>query len=273
MTDLLDDIGCCIGTLGPDPFTIAQDLPPVFDAIAASGTRSVSLHTFLGAMHGIDGLTSMLDAAGLRVGALEAALAWSKGPSDEVRAEAELICSVAEATGATALLTVTLDPEWDEGAAIEGYGQLCELVAPAGVQPCLEWLPWTAMPTIATAHRVMTASGADNGGLTFDTWHWMRQPGGPDLGTLARCSGAQIGYLQLCDVAPTPGADVFVEAMSARVLPGDGVVDFAGVLATLDAMGATPYVASEIFNAEILADGPPAAARAFHDACERLRTN
>lgn len=273
MTHPLDDIGCCIGTLGPDPFTIAQDLPPVFDAIAASGTRSVSLHTFLGAMHGIDGLTSMLDAAGLGVGALEAALAWSKGPSDDVRAEADLVCEVAEATGARALLTVTLDAEWDEGAAIEGYAQLCELVAPAGVRACLEWLPWTAMPTIAAAHRLMTASGADNAALTFDTWHWMRQQGGPDLDTLARCTGDQIGYLQLCDVAAVPGDDVFAEAMSARLLPGDGVVDFAGVFVALDAMDAAPYVASEIFNAEILAGGTATAAQTFHDACERLRAD
>lgn len=270
MTALLDDIGVCIGTLGPDPFVIAQDLPPVFAAVAASGTTSVSIHSFLGMMYGPDAVVAMLDDAGLRAGALEAALAWSKGPGPDNLAEAEGIVAMAEATGARKLLTVVLESDMDRGAAAEGLAELCRAVAPVGVQVCLEWLPWTAMATIADAHALMVAAAEDNCGITFDTWHWVRQPGGPDLDTLSRFTGAQVGYLQLCDAAATPGGDVFVEAMNGRLLPGDGIVDFAGVLGTLDAMGAEPFVASEIFNAGILAGGAPAAARAFHDACARL---
>ena len=270
MAALLDDIGVCIGTLGPDPVAIAQDLPSVFEAVAAAGTSSVSIHSFLGMMHGTDGVVAMLDEAGLRAGALEAALAWSKGPGADVLAEAEQIVAMAEATGARKLLAVVLEPDMDHGAAVEGLAELCGAVAPAGIQVCLEWLPWTAMPTIASAVELVEACGEPNAGLTFDTWHWMRQPGGPDLATLDRVDGARIGYLQLCDVAPTPGDDVFVEAMSGRLLPGDGIVDFAGVLATLDAKGARPFVASEIFNAGILAGGAAAAAKAYHDACARL---
>ena len=270
MSGLLDEIGVCIGTLGPDPFAVAQDLPAVFAAVAAAGTPSVSIHSFLGAMHGTDRVAAMLADAGLRAGALEAALAWSKGPGDANVAEAEQILAMADATGARALLTVVLEPEMDRAAAAEGLAQLCALVAPGGVQVCLEWLPWTAMATIASAHDLLVAAEADNCGITFDTWHWMRQPGGPDLDTLSRLDGSQIGYLQLCDAAATPGDDVFAEAMTARLLPGDGIVDFTGVLDLLDAMGARPYVASEIFNADILAGGATAAAAAFHDACARL---
>lgn len=270
MTALLDEIGVCIGTLGPDPFVIAQDLSPVLDAVVAAGTRSVSLHVFLGAMHGPATVATMLSDRGLRAGALEAALAWSKGPGPANEADAEQIVVMADALDARKLLTVVLEPDMDHGAATEGLAQLCALVAPAGVQVCLEWLPWTAMPTIASAVELMDACGEPNAGLTFDTWHWMRQPGGPDPDTLDRVDGSRIGYLQLCDVAPTPGDDVFAEAMSARLLPGDGIVDFPGVLATLDAKGARPYVASEIFNSEILAGGAVAAASAFHRACERL---
>lgn len=270
MTALLDEIGCCIGTLGPDPVTIAQDLPPVLAAVAAAGTTSVSIHSFLGMMHGPERVRSMLDDAGLRAGALEAALAWSKGPGAANLAEAESIVAMAEATGARALLTVVLEPDMDRGAAAEGLAELCRAVAPAGVQVCLEWLPWTAMATIADAHALCLAADEDNCGITFDTWHWVRQPGGPDPDTLARFSGAQIGYLQLCDASATPGDDVLTEAMSARLLPGDGVVDFGAVLDVLDAKGARPYVASEIFNAGILAGGATAAARAFHDACAGL---
>ena len=266
----LDDIGICIGTLGPDPFVIAQDLSPVLEAVAAAGTTSVSIHSFLGTMHGPDRVAAMVTDAGLRAGALEAALAWSKGPGPDNLAEADSIVAMAEATGARKLLTVVLEPEMDDGAAVEGLAELCRAVAPAGVQVCLEWLPWTAMATIADAHRLVVASGEPNCGITFDTWHWVRQPGGPDVDTLALFDGGQVGYLQLCDAAATPGVDVFAEAMSSRLLPGDGIVDFAGILATLDAMGAEPYVVSEIFNDGILAGGAPHAARTYHDACGRL---
>lgn len=276
MTALTDDVGVCIGTLGPDPVAVAQDLPHVLDAVAAAGTTSVSLHVFLGAMHGTATVASMLTDRGLRAGALEAALAWSKGPSDANEAEAEQIVAMADALDARKLLTVVLEPEMDRGAAAEGLAQLCSLVAPAGVQVCLEWLPWTAMPTIASAVDLMESCGEPNAGLTFDTWHWMRQPGGPDAATLDRVDGARIGYLQLCDVASTPADDVFVEAMTGRLLPGDGVIDFTDVLTTLDAKDARPYVASEIFNTSILERGVSEAAAAFHDACagiQRSRTD
>lgn len=270
MTALTDDVGVCIGTLGADPVAVARELPAVLDAVAAAGTTSVSLHTFLGAMYGVDTVAAMLAERGLRAGALEAALAWSSGPGPAVEAEAEQSIVMAEALGARALLTVVLEPEMDRGAACEGLAQLCALVAPSGVQVCLEWLPWTAMSTMASAVELMEACGEPNAALCFDTWHWMRQPGGPDLSVLHAIDGGRIGYLQLCDVAPEPGTDVLAEAMSNRLLPGDGVVDFVGLFDVFDAKGARPYVASEIFNAAILDGGPVAAAAAFHDACARL---
>ncbi len=271
MSGLLDEVGVCIGTLGPDPFAVAQNLPEVFDAVADAGATSVSLHTFLGALHGADKVSSLLADRGLRAGALEAALAWSRGAGSDNMLEAENVVEMAEALGAKALLTVVLEEQLDRGAAIEGLAQLCELVAPAGVQVCLEWLPWTAMGTIAAAVDLMEGSGATNIGLTFDTWHWMRQPGGPDFETLDRVDGSRIGFLQLCDVAPTASADVFEEAMTARLLLGEGVVDFDGLLSLLEAKGATPYVATEIFNTAILDRGVREAATAFHDSAVRLR--
>lgn len=270
MTALTDDVGVCIGTLGADPVAVALDLPAVLDAVAAAGTTSVSLHTFLGAMHGVDAVATMLADRDLRAGALEAALAWSSGPGSANEAEAEQAIAMAEALGVRALLTVVLEPEMDRGAALEGLAQLCALVAPAGLQVCLEWLPWTAMPTMVSAVDLMEACGEPNAALCFDTWHWMRQPGGPDASVLDRIDGARVGYLQLCDVAAAPGDDVLTEAMTGRLLPGDGVVDFVGLFDVFDSKGARPYVASEIFNASILGHGPVVAAAAFHDACARL---
>ena len=72
----------------------------------------------------------------------------------------------------------------------------------------------------------------------------------PDL--LATIPGERIGYVQLCDAAGEPVGDSLTEAMTNRLLPGDGAVDFGALLSQLDGMGATPYVATEIFNPELV---------------------
>jgi len=64
-----------------------------------------------------------------------------------------------------------------------------------------------------------------------------------------------------------PSADSFTEAMSARHLPGDGAIDFAGLFALLDDIGAKQFVATEIFNAAMVAErGSGAAAHAMANA-------
>jgi sugar phosphate isomerase/epimerase len=70
---------------------------------------------------------------------------------------------------------------------------------------------------------------------------------------LAAIPGDRIGYVQVCDVAAEPAGELFDEAMTARALPGDGVVDFGAVFTVLDRIGASPYVATEIFNPSLVA--------------------
>jgi sugar phosphate isomerase/epimerase len=54
------------------------------------------------------------------------------------------------------------------------------------------------------------------------------------------------------------------EAMSGRLLPGAGVVDFPALAALLRRIGADPVVATEVFNPALLAErGVAATAEAF----------
>ena len=71
---------------------------------------------------------------------------------------------------------------------------------------------------------------------------------------LARIPGDRIGYVQLCDAALNAGDDLLAEAMGQRLLPGEGVVDFGGVLRQLEAIGAHPFFATEIFNPGFVRD-------------------
>jgi sugar phosphate isomerase/epimerase len=271
MSDLLDEVGICLATLLPDPMVCtADDFTRIAEATAASGARSVSVWTLHTMGMGFDVAAAQLDGLGLRVGAIEAALSWANGPGDGVAAEADLVLSAAGAFDATRIVTVCLDPSLDMGAAAEGLAQFCGLIAAGGVQATVEFLPWSAIPSIAVAAQLIEDCGEPNAGLLLDTWHWTRQPGGPDVDTLRSLAPERIGYIQLCDVASVPGDDLMTEAMTNRLLPGDGIVDFAGLFSVLDAMGATPYVAAEIFNTELALQGASVAAQRMYAACMEL---
>jgi sugar phosphate isomerase/epimerase len=59
--------------------------------------------------------------------------------------------------------------------------------------------------------------------------------------------------------------------MTGRLLRGEGAVDFAAVLAALDASDAEPVVATEVFNpALVTTHGPLAAAKAMKTAADRV---
>jgi len=161
----------------------------------------------------------------------------------------------------------------DMGAAADGLAQLCRLVAAGGLQVTVEFLPWSGIPTIAAAARLIDAFGEPNAGVLLDTWHWTRQPCGPDVDTLRSIAPERIGYMQLSDVAPVAGDSLLAETMTNRLLPGDGVVDFAGLFTVLEEMGATPFVSSEVFNTQLVAQGAAIAARQMHDACVNLLGN
>ncbi len=77
--------------------------------------------------------------------------------------------------------------------------------------------------------------------------------------------------MQLCDAAAQPGDEVMHEAMTHRLLPGDGVVAFGALLGQLDAIGARPFFATEIFNPELVGThGAEEAARMMAAAARPL---
>ena len=58
-----------------------------------------------------------------------------------------------------------------------------------------------------------------------------------------------------------PGGDVMMESMTNRLLPGDGEVEWKPLLAALDAIGADPIWAPEVFNVGLMQDGPVSMAK------------
>jgi sugar phosphate isomerase/epimerase len=256
-------LGICTATLMVDPLGATEaDIRSAGEALVTAGVSEASVWTFhIPALAGLD----------LHIEVVEAASAWADTTAAEAAAEAEQIAQTAKAVGATKIAAITLGATLpDLGHARDNLAILVAAATDVGAQVCVEFLPWTGIPDLATAWELVEPLGA-GAGILVDAWHWVRQPGGPNFELLARIPGERIGYVQLCDAAAQASDDVMNEALAHRLLPGDGVVDFGALLGQLDTIGARPFVATEIFNPELVSThGPGEAARMMAAAARPL---
>ena len=252
-------------------------LKSVLSATAGAGFTGVSLWAFhhlaaVGAGLSDDEVQALHTDLGLAAPVVESLIGWEGGDTATIDQTCTGTLDVAARYGAETVAGVVLSPTLDSfDAAVAGFAHLGERAAERGLKICVEWLPWSGLPDIATAWKLVQASGRDDGGLVVDAWHWLRQPGGPDFDTLRQIPGERIHVLQIDDTtAEGTGEDLMTETMTKRLLPGDGEVDFPALLAALDEIGADPIWGPEVFNVELMASGHAAMAQKLADASRRL---
>ncbi|MEZ4290705.1 MAG: sugar phosphate isomerase/epimerase, partial [Myxococcota bacterium] len=231
-----------------------EQVKTIVDATADAGFGGVSLWAFhhlaaVGAGTSPEQVKAWHDARGLSVPVVESLIGWEGGDEATIEEQCGPTFEVASFYGAEAVAGVVMAPEIDFDAAAKGLRKLGRMGASRGLKVCIEWLPWSGLPTIASAWKLVQAAGGDNVGLVADTWHWLRQPGGPDEKTLRSIPGDRIHCVQLDDTTLAgEGDDMMMESMTNRLLPGDGEVDWARFLGILDEIGADPIWAPEVFN-------------------------
>jgi sugar phosphate isomerase/epimerase len=144
-----------------------------------------------------------------------------------------------QALGARAVLVAGDDP--DAARLTESYARLCETMRPYGLGANLEFMPWTAVPDARTALRVVEAAGTPaNAGILVDALHFDRSA--TTLDDIRALPRQLLHYAQICD-APNRarlGRDFTTEelihtARRARLPPGEGDIDLAGLFAALPA--------------------------------------
>lgn len=151
---------------------------------------------------------------------------------DTVVAGFEKILAVGAEFGASELLVAGNDS--DEQRLTENFARLCDLAAPYGLHPHLEFMPWTDASNLQQAVRIVENAGRENGAVLVDAFHFDRSAS--RLEDLARVAPSRLRYAQLCDVAgprPTDIAEILRQARSERRFPGDGECDLAGLLRCL----------------------------------------
>jgi sugar phosphate isomerase/epimerase len=240
------------------------------EAAAEAGIESFTMWPHHVAVPGApeDGL---LDAWTGRLAALETATSFDRGITDRYVAQTAELVDLAARVRVPLITVTTMRPAIeDELAAIVGLRHVATVAADANIKVALEFTPWSGVPDLATAWRLVSESDEPNLGVVLDAWHWQRQPGGPAGELLESIPGERIFYVQICDAAAEPEADLLHEALNGRLLPGDGVIDFGRLGASLERIGATPYYAAEIYNHELASRGAAAMATLVKESIDRL---
>jgi sugar phosphate isomerase/epimerase len=208
---------------------------------------------------------------GLSVAELDPAWWWLPGASDIHIppehdgerifgfGEPELF-AVADAIGARSLNAVDVfGGTWSLDQAAGAFAGLCDRAGEHGLLVHLEFLPWSRIPDLATAWQVVREADRPNGGLMLDAWHYFRSA--PDGALLRSIPGASILGLQLCDAPAAAEANPLHATLHERLLPGDGELPLAALLADLRATGTTAPVGVEVFSDALSALPPEEAGR------------
>jgi sugar phosphate isomerase/epimerase len=123
--------------------------------------------------------------------------------------------------GARHVLLVGHDP--DRARLTDSFARACEDAVACGLSPMLEFIPYSAIRTLAEAHALILASGAGAAGLLVDALHLARSGGSP--ADLAAYPSELFRYLHLCDapaMQPAGTEQLRAEARGARLFPGEG---------------------------------------------------
>ena len=136
--------------------------------------------------------------------------------------------------GAKHVLVAGYDP--DAARLTANFAAFCDLAAPFGLTGDLEFMPWSNVPDLATARRVVEDAGRPNGGVLFDPLHFARSPG--RMAEIAAVPRALWNYWQICDApAEHPGTTeaLLHAAREERLFPGEGGLDLLGIVRAMPA--------------------------------------
>lgn len=138
------------------------------------------------------------------------------------------------------------------------FAAICDKAGALGAQAHLEFMPITAIASLAAGWEIVRTAGHPNGGLCFDTWHFFRSD--PDFELLEAIPGERIFSVQVSDAGPEALPDIREDTMNRR-LPGDGVFDLDRVVRVLQRIGALTWVGAEVISPDLAAMAPAVAAQ------------
>jgi sugar phosphate isomerase/epimerase len=253
-----DDLVLCAGSALQTPFTERLRLA------AASGFAGLSMweSDYLGAR--AEGYTDAdlrgaLADHGIEIAELDALTRWLPEEDAAVRSEwtttfeEKDFYAVADAIGARSINVVDLGAPRtiSVDAAAEAFAGVCDRAREHDLLVHLEFLPWSSIPDIESAWKIVREAGRDNGGVLLDTWHFLRSGGTPEsLPTIPR---DRVYGIQVSDAPAVAESNLMEETMARRLLPGEGAARVRDVIDALLDGGCTAPVGVEVFSTELAA--------------------
>ncbi|WP_447740828.1 sugar phosphate isomerase/epimerase family protein [Pseudomonas laurentiana] len=132
--------------------------------------------------------------------------------------------------------SLTVSGDDDDVARLTGnFAALCALARGHGLRVDLEFMRWRPVATLQQACAVVAGAGQDNAGVLVDALHLFRSGG--QVADIAAVDSRLLRAVQLCD-APlqAPANELIIqEAREGRLLPGQGQLPLAALLAALPA--------------------------------------
>ena len=223
--------------------TVLDTTPPqLVEVAAAAGFRTVGIRLTATPSVGVPPYDILRDGPILRdTLARLAATGVSVLDTEFLRFEPERPVGVPEGflevsarLGARNVLVMSAEP--DEARTLDRFGDLCDRAAQYGLHVCLEFAVYTGVRTLAHAAQMVARSGRANASVLIDALHFSRSGGLP--AHIAQVDPALLRYAQLCDASadmpgPTDTPALIREARTGRLLPGEGVLPLAELVAAL----------------------------------------
>jgi sugar phosphate isomerase/epimerase len=248
--------------------------PELIHMAARAGYRSVGLR-LIAVTPDSPGYPLMDDPAAMR--ATKAAIADTGvgvmdiefvriNPEIDVKKLEPFVAAGAE-LGAKYVITAPYDP--DHARLSDRLAAINELSRFYGMRAVLEFFPWTDVPDLATAARVVDATGQNDCGILVDTLHYAR--GASTAEQFEGLPPSRFPFVQVCDA---PGGtswtreELFHAGRVERLPPGEGDIDIKGILQHLPAD--IPIGLEVPMTAMMAAKGAEAVARRVRETAKRL---
>jgi sugar phosphate isomerase/epimerase len=204
-----------------------------------------------------------LDDTGLRVGDIE----FVKITPEIDIAALEPFAAAGAELGARHVIAAPYDP--DLGRLAERFAALADLAGRYNLSVLLEFFPWTVVPNLREAKRIVDAADRKNTGILVDTLHFARSES--RLEDIAAIAPDRLPMVHVCDAqsgGPFTTEQLLHTARAERLPPGEGEINIRDILGRLPT-GVT--IALEVPMESLTHErGPEEVARRVLDATVQL---
>jgi sugar phosphate isomerase/epimerase len=225
--------------------TVLDTTPPELVAVAAAaGFRSIGIRLTATPSVGVPPYDALHEGPLLRetlerladTGVSVLDTEFLRFEPEHPRGVPEGFLEVSARLGAKNVLVMSAEP--DEARTIERFGELCDRAAQYNLHVCLEFAIYTGVRTLAHAASVVATAKRSNAAVLIDALHFSRSGGLP--AHVRQVDPALLRYAQICDASadmpgPTDTPALIREARTSRLLPGEGVLPLAELVAALPA--------------------------------------